>query len=118
LTLPWLQAMETNTIYKLWQLIVGTRFVQLTNEWELSDFFSVTCDNPEVDEELIAATEIGLDAGAFGILHQLWAELTDIKALSCCDRTKTPNVCKNCPTQSANCGIAGTPCPVGATPCR
>lgn len=116
LTLPWL-GLNMKTTASFWQLFTATHFVELLYDFEISDFFSVPMDDPEVTEEMIAATQLAIDEGAFGALHQLWNEMNSApgtRAYSCCNRTTKK--CQDGPP-AANCGPVGTTCPMGATWC-
>ena len=69
LTLPWLLVARRATQIEFLELAYNTRFLQRLGKMTYEDFFTITLDNPLIDDELNELVQQAIQIGLFGALH-------------------------------------------------
>jgi len=129
LTLPWLLVANKGTYGELFDLLYASRFLQRFSRLTYEDLFTITVENPLVDDEIMELAQRAIEIGLLGALQVYKADpqatitaaelavdgITGVGSYQCCHRLQ--RVCKVASTYSSYCNMCGTYCCIGSTWC-
>ena len=129
LTLPWLLVANKGTYGELFDLLYASRFLQRFSRMTYEDLFTITVDNPLVDDEIMELAQEAIEIGLLGALQVYKADpqatitavelavggITPLGSYQCCHRLQ--RVCKVASMYSSYCNMCGTYCCIGSTWC-